>query len=214
MRLTKFAHSCVRVEHDGSVLLIDPGTLTERAALDGVDAVLITHEHADHLDVGALADALGRRPSTEIYTHPNVVGKLGELAGTATTVVAGDEFTAAGLPVRAYGGLHAIIHPDIPRVANLGFLLGDPDGANLYHPGDSFDVPGDAHVHTLFVPVSAPWLKMSEVIEFTRQVAPRRAYALHDGLYTDFALGLVQNLMGNLAHTEYARLEPGTGTDV
>jgi L-ascorbate metabolism protein UlaG (beta-lactamase superfamily) len=215
MRLTKFSHSCVRLERDDGVLLIDPGTLSEREALDGVDAVLVTHEHFDHLDTDALADALGKRPSARVYTHPDVAGKLSDLSGVVETVVAGDEFTAAGFRVRAYGGLHAIIHPEIPRVANLGFLVEDPDGdGNIYHPGDSFDVPGDIAVDTLFVPVSAPWLKMSEAIEFTRQVAPRRAYALHDGLYKDIALNLVKNLMGNLSRTEFDRLTPGQQIEV
>ncbi|MCW2640849.1 MAG: beta-lactamase protein, partial [Dactylosporangium sp.] len=120
MRLTKFSHSCIRLERDGAVLVIDPGSLSEREALDGVDAVLITHEHFDHLDVEALTDALGKRPTIEVYTHPDVMEKLGDLSAAANPVVAGDEFTAAGLHVRAYGGLHAIIHPELPRVANLG----------------------------------------------------------------------------------------------
>jgi L-ascorbate metabolism protein UlaG (beta-lactamase superfamily) len=214
MRLTKFSHSCVRLERDGGVLLIDPGTLSEREALDGIDAVLVTHEHFDHLDVDALTEALGKQPSVEVYTHPDVAEKLSALSGVVNFVVAGDEFTAAGFRVRAYGGLHAIIHPDIPRIANLGFLIEDPDGGgNVYHPGDSFEVPTDVRVDSLLVPVSGPWLKMAEAIDFTRQVAPRRAYALHDGLYNDFALGLVKNLMGNLSGTEFARLEPGQQVD-
>jgi L-ascorbate metabolism protein UlaG (beta-lactamase superfamily) len=215
MRLTKFSHSCVRLERDGSALLIDPGMLSEREALDGVDAVLVTHEHVDHLDVEALADALGKQPGTQVYTHPDVLPKLGELSGVINPVVAGDEFTAAGFRIRAYGGLHAIIHPEIPRIANLGFFIeGDGEAGSVYHPGDSFDVPGDAQVDTLFVPVSAPWLKMSEAIEFTRQVAPQRAFALHDGLYNDIALGLVNNLMGNLSRTDFARLTPGQQVDL
>ena len=48
MRITKFGHACVRLEHDGTSLLVDPGMFTDREAVDGVDAVLITHEHADH----------------------------------------------------------------------------------------------------------------------------------------------------------------------
>lgn len=140
MRLKKYTHSCVRIEHDGAVLVIDPGTFTERAALDGVDAVLITHEHVDHLDVDALADALAKRPTVTVHTNPAVVSKLDALAGVVTAVESGESFTAAGIPVRAYGGLHAEIHPEIPRVPNLGFLLNDM----VYHPGDSFDVPQDA----------------------------------------------------------------------
>jgi L-ascorbate metabolism protein UlaG (beta-lactamase superfamily) len=210
MRLTKFSHSCVRVEHGGGVMVIDPGGLSERESLDGVDAVLITHEHFDHLDVEKLADALGKRPAIEVYTHPDVVAKLGDLATSATPVVAGDEFTAAGLRVRAYGGLHAIIHPELPRVANIGFFIEATDGdGGVYHPGDSFDVPTDARVDTLFVPVAGPWMKLAEAVEFVRQVAPRRAYAMHEAVLNETGFLVTDNNMKILVRTEYARLEPG-----
>jgi L-ascorbate metabolism protein UlaG (beta-lactamase superfamily) len=203
MRLTKFSHACVRLERDG-VLVIDPGSLSERAALDGADAVLITHEHFDHLNVEALTDALAARPSVRIFTHPEVTPKLGDLAEVVTEVSAGDDFDAAGFQVRTYGGLHAMIHPDFPRVANLGFFI-----EGVYHPGDSFDVPTDADVETLFVPVSGPWLKVSESVEFVRQVAPRRAYALHDGLLNKVGLQVHDHLLGQLGGCEYSRLSAG-----
>src|SRR6266480_1824931 len=122
MRLTKYSHSCVRFEGDG-VLVIDPGGFSERAALDGVDAVLITHEHADHLDLDALTEALAGRPAVRIFTPAEVLPKLGDLGSVTTAVGAGDDFTAAGFGVRAYGGRHAVIHPDVPSVANLGYLV-------------------------------------------------------------------------------------------
>lgn len=206
MRLTKFGHSCVRVEHDGAVLVIDPGAFSEPAALDGVDAVLVTHEHFDHLDVGQLTDALARRPSVTIHTHPSVLSKLDDLGEVTTAVESGERFEAAGIPVRAYGGWHAEIHPDLPRVPNLGFLIAD----SVYHPGDSFDVPTDAEVDTLFVPVSAPWLKLSEAVEFVRAVAPRRALALHDGLLNDAGHKVTDGNMTKLAGCDYARLPAGT----
>lgn len=205
MRVIKFSHSCVRIEQDGAVLVIDPGTFSEAEALDGVDAVLITHEHADHLDLDKVTDALAKRPAVTIHTHADVVEKLGDLKDVATAVRGGDEFTAAGLDVRTYGGLHALIHPDVPRVANLGFYIN-----GLYHPGDSFDVPTDAQVDTLFVPVSAPWLRVAEAVEFVRAVAPRRAFALHDGILNDNGHGLVTGLMSRLSKTSYARLDPGS----
>ncbi|MEO3743866.1 MBL fold metallo-hydrolase [Plantactinospora sp. B5E13] len=206
MRLTKYGHSCVRMEEDGAVLVIDPGTLTDRAALDGVDAVLITHEHADHLDVDALAETLGRRPSVTVHTHPEVAIRLDALDGVVHTVRSGDTFEAAGFRIRAYGGWHAEIHPDIPRVVNLGFLVND----SVYHPGDSFDVPEGAQVETLFVPISGPWLKLSESVDFVRAVGPRRAYALHDGLLGPAGLNVYDTNLSRLANCEYARLEPGT----
>src|SRR5438034_1122865 len=111
MRLTKYSHSCVRFEGDG-VLVIDPGGFSERAALDGVDAVLITHEHADHLDLDALTEALAGRPAVRIFTPAEVLPKLGDLGSVTTAVGAGDDFTAAGFGVRAYGGRPAGIRPD------------------------------------------------------------------------------------------------------
>jgi L-ascorbate metabolism protein UlaG (beta-lactamase superfamily) len=209
VRLTKYGHSCVRIEHDGAVLVIDPGSFTERAALDGVDAVLITHEHADHLDVDALADELGRRPSVTVHTHPEVVSKLDAVREAVTAVESGQSFPAAGMDVTAYGGWHALIHPDIPRVPNLGFLVND----SVYHPGDSFDVPEGAYVETLFVPVSAPWLKLAEAVDFVRAVAPRRAFALHDAILSDVGGTLTDGVMARLTACDYRRLAPGTSVD-
>jgi len=205
MRLLKYSHACVRVESDAAVLVIDPGAFTERTALDGADAVLITHEHFDHLDVDALADELGKRPSVTVFTHPEVAAKLDALAGAVSTVTSGDTFEAAGFAVRAYGGLHAEVHPDVPRVANLGFLVED----SFYHPGDSFDLPGGAGVDTLFVPISGPWLKISESVEFVRAIRPRRAFALHDCLLSDAGLAVYDANMARLSGCDYVRLAPG-----
>lgn len=206
MQLTKFGHSCVRIARDGAVLVIDPGGFTEPAALDGVDAVLITHEHFDHIDVDSLGDALAKRPSITVHTHPSVLPKLDGLGGVVSTVESGDSFEAAGFRIRAYGGWHAEIHPDIPLVPNLGFLIDD----QVYHPGDSFDVPDGVQVDTLFVPVSAPWLKLSEAVDFVRAVAPRRAFALHDALLSDAGNKVTDANMSRLSGCEYARLESGT----
>lgn len=207
MRVTKYSHSCVRVEDDGAVLAIDPGGLSEPEALDGVDAVLITHEHPDHLDVGRLADLLGKRPSVAVYTNASTAALLTELDGVVHRVEPGDEFTAAGFPVRVYGGLHAMIHPELPRVPNLAFFL---ERGGIYHPGDSFDVPEDAEVQTLFVPVGGSWLKIAEAVEFVRQIAPRQAFALHDGILNETGNGFVTANMQRLCHCDYARLTPGT----
>ncbi len=211
MRVTKFTHSCLRIEGDG-VLVVDPGAFSERSALAGADAVLVTHEHLDHLDVDALAAAMAARPETRVYTHAGVLPKLTDFRDAVTVVEPGQEFTAAGCTVRAYGGQHAVIHPDIPRIANLGYLISD-GRSNLYHPGDSFVPPDDEAVQTLFVPLNAPWAKLAESIDFARAVHPERAFALHDALLTDAGTGVYGGHLERLSGTRFARVAPGTTLD-
>ena len=208
MRITKFTHSCLRLEGDG-VLVVDPGVFSERSALTGADAVLITHEHPDHLDVEAVTEALTERPGLRVIAHPDVLAQLEGFADRFTGVEPGAEFTAAGFSVRAFGGQHAVIHPDIPRIANLGFLISD-DSSNLYHPGDSFVAPEGEAVETLFVPLHAPWAKLSESVDFARAVKPERAFALHDALLKDFAASIYDGHLERLSGTTYAHLTPGT----
>ena len=211
MRITKFTHSCLRLEGDG-VLVVDPGVFSERSALSGADAVLITHEHPDHLDVDALTGALAERPEIKVFMHADVRPKLPDFQDAVTTVEPGQGFTAAGFTVRAYGGQHAVIYPEIPRIANLGYLISD-GASNLYHPGDSFVVPDGEAVQTLFVPLNAPWAKVSESLDFARAIKPERAFALHDGLLNDNGVGLYGGMLERLSGTTYARLAPGTTID-
>ncbi|WP_306204759.1 MBL fold metallo-hydrolase [Actinoplanes sp. RD1] len=207
MRITKYTHSCLRFTGDG-VLVVDPGAWSERSALNDADAVLITHEHPDHLDVDALADAVARRPQLRVFAHPDVLPKLTAFSDVVTAVPPGTRFEAAGFTLSSYGGQHAVIHEDIPRVANLGFLVSD-GAQSVYTPGDSFTVP-DVHVDTLFVPLNAPWMKLSEAIDFVRKVRPGRAYALHDALLTATGAGVSNGHLERLGGTKYAQLAPET----
>ena len=207
MRVTKFTHSCLRIDGD-AVLVIDPGAFSERSALTGADAVLITHEHFDHLDVDALADAVAQHPGLRVFAHPDVLPKLTAFTDVVTAVQPGTEFSAAGYTVRAYGGEHAIIHPEIPRIANLGYVISDGTDT-VYTPGDSYTVP-DEHVDTLFVPINAPWMKLSEAIDFVRAVKPGRAFALHDSLLTDIGAQVSGGHLERLGGTKYARVAPGS----
>src|SRR2546422_9004688 len=109
MKLTKFTHACVRLEKDGKVLVLDPGTFSETdQALAGADAVLITHEHPDHVDVDAVTAALAASGSLTLFAPEGVAaqlrGKAPEAAGRIHAVAAGEEFDAAGFSVRSFGG--------------------------------------------------------------------------------------------------------------
>ncbi|MFG2946938.1 MBL fold metallo-hydrolase [Streptomyces adustus] len=206
MKLTKKAHSCVRLEKDGRTLVLDPGMFSEADAAAGAEAILVTHEHPDHFDEGRLRAALEADPDVEIWTLASVADQLSAaFPGRVHTVGHGDTFTAAGFDVQVHGELHAVIHPDIPRITNVGYLV---DGGRLFHPGDALTVP-DHPVETLMLPVMAPWNKISEVIDYVREVEPQRAYDIHDALLTDLARPIYDRQIGALGGTEHLRLSSG-----
>jgi L-ascorbate metabolism protein UlaG (beta-lactamase superfamily) len=206
MKFTKMSHSCVRLEKDGQVLVIDPGGFSEQDAAAGADVLLVTHEHPDHFDEARLRAALEARPGAQIWTLKSVADQLAPaFPGRVHTVGHGDTFTAAGFDIQVHGELHAVIHPDIPRITNVGYLV--DDGA-VFHPGDALTVP-DRPVETLMLPVMAPWNKISEVIDYVREVEPQRAYDIHDALLTDLARPIYDRQIGALGGTEHLRLAPG-----
>lgn len=178
MQLTKHRHSCIRIDDGDRTLVLDPGVFSDLdAALDGADAVLITHEHRDHIDADRVRAAAAADPRLRIWAPQAVAAQLADLGEQVVAVGPGESFEAAGFAVRTFGGQHALIHPLIPIVANVGYLIDDA----VYHPGDSLAVPSES-VETLLLPSMAPWARVSDLIDFAIAVRAPRAYPIHDFL--------------------------------
>ena len=182
MQLTKHAHACVTLAKDDVRIVIDPGTLTPDAAAAVADAqaVLITHEHFDHFDEKLIAQALEDRPELRVFGPGSVVGRWAARRGQVRAVAAGEQLSIAGFDIAVFGELHALIHRDVPRVANVGYLV----DSELYHPGDAYHVP-DAAVPTLLLPTSGPWTKLGEAADYVREVAPQRLIQIHEVLLSE-----------------------------
>ena len=209
MRITKFEHACVRLEHEGTVVVIDPGVFTRPEALAGAHAVLITHEHPDHLHVPHLAGS-----DAAVHTIDAVAAAIRAedpaVAERVTVIAPGERFDV-GVPVHAVGELHAVIHPELPRIHNSGYVV-HLGGTAVYHPGDALTGPGE-DVDLLCLPVSAPWLKASEAIDFARDVAAPRSLAIHDRVYSEAGLGIVDGHLARFlepAGLAYSRIADGT----
>lgn len=218
MKLTKYTHSCVRLEKDGRVLVLDPGNFSESAeALEDAEAVLVTHEHADHIDVPVVVEALRANGALAVFAPARVAGQLQDKAtgedARIHAVNPGSTFQAAGFTVRSFGGQHALIHPQIPVVANIGYLIDD----NVYHPGDSFVIPDGTSVRTLLVPLHAPWSKSAEVLDFVIGVRAPKAFQIHDGLLNENGLKIVEGhvqRIGAKYGTEYTHLAARESVEV
>jgi L-ascorbate metabolism protein UlaG (beta-lactamase superfamily) len=201
MRLTHHGHACLLIQTDSARLLIDPGSFSAGFESEReLTAVLVTHQHLDHLDTDRLPALLEANPGAELVADEASAAQLAELGITARAVGPGERMELGGAVVETVGGRHAVIHPEIPAPPNVGYLV---DGT-LLHPGDSFHVP-DRPVEVLALPTGAPWLKASEAIDYLRAVGPRVAVPIHEKTLS--MPGMVYGLFDRLA-------PPGTSVRV
>jgi L-ascorbate metabolism protein UlaG (beta-lactamase superfamily) len=210
VHVQKFGHSCLLVSEGDARVLLDPGTFSHGFEdLRGLTAVLITHQHADHCDLDRLAPLLAANPAARVYTDEATASQLDDRGLDPVVAIAGEHFDAGGLAVDVIGHHHAVIHPDIPVIPNVGYLV----GGRVFHPGDQLTVP-DRPVEVLAIPAVAPWLKVSEAVEYLRAVAPRVAIPIHDGITTvpQLYLGLLRQL--GPEDTRFLVLDDGEPADL
>jgi L-ascorbate metabolism protein UlaG (beta-lactamase superfamily) len=170
---------------------------------NNIVAIVITHEHADHFDSDLLASIYDKNPDSVLISLKSVTQEMPDHKSQAVT--AGDVVTVGPFDLEFFGGTHAEIHPDIPLIDNLGVLINQ----KLYYPGDSFALPNKP-IDVLALPVSAPWLKISETIEFLIAVKPRLVFPTHDAILSPSGKGIADRLVPIFAEklgTSYTRLD-------
>lgn len=186
--ITRFGHAALLVESDATRILIDPGTFCGDAvfALTDLDAIVVTHQHPDHLDVERAPALLEANPEAVLISDPETAEKatFGDWFANAD----GIETAVGDLYVHGIGAQHAQILPEIARIANVGVVISDGTTA-LFHPGDTYEyAPGGIDV--LAVPLGAPWAKLSETVEFVQRVAPAAILPIHDCTIAEVAHGM------------------------
>lgn len=190
MRITKLGHCCMLIETDSLNILTDPGDYTTaQDDIKGIDIVLITHEHGDHLHVESLKKVLINNPSAKIITNISVKKILEKENIDAELLSNGMRKEFNGVVIEGYGGWHAEIYKDISPVENTGFFIND-----FFYPGDALIVPG-RKVKVLALPVAGPWIKVSEAIEYGLKINPEIAFPVHDAM-------LMEGRKGNVNHAK------------
>jgi len=153
--LTWLGQAGFRLEIDGASFLVDPWVSPHESRLipspplalagEGVDGVLITHEHLDHLDLPFLPLLLERSPHASLALPAPVV-PLVEPIVPASQIVAvqpGDTVELAGLEVHVVPAFHGVTMEDAygdgssvgGRPRFVGYVLAGAQ--RIYHAGDT-----------------------------------------------------------------------------
>ena len=165
------------VEEREARILIDPGVWSSgQGELKDLDAILITHEHQDHLDPKCIKVIMQNNPAVKIYTNQGVGKILSENSILCQFLKNGQAINIRGVIIEAFGEKHATIHPEFPIVDDTGYMIAE----KFFYPGDAFHIP-DKPVNILALPVVAPWMKSSEAIDYALRINPKVAIPVHDG---------------------------------
>jgi L-ascorbate metabolism protein UlaG (beta-lactamase superfamily) len=214
MRITHCGHAAVLVETDGARILIDPGNLSDRwHGMTGLEAVLITHQHPDHVDPDAVPRLLAVNRAATVFVEPSIAdlvgeGKLPPLGASVRSLVPDDQAVVGDVLITAVGGQHAVIHRDIPRIGNVGYVLRSEGQPTFFHPGDALDTT-PAGVDVLAVPAYGPWAAMKETIDFVRTVGALEGFLIHDELLSDRGRALVFDRINEMTDTRLIDLRGG-----
>ena len=204
MEITKLGHCCLVIKVDGVTIMTDPGIFsTSQNDAHGIDLVLYTHEHPDHLHIESLVQVMKNNPEMKIIAN-SAVGKLLVEAGIAHDVLEGTSSTTfKGVTIEACDAKHEEIFEEIGQVQNTGFFIAN----KLFYPGDAFKEPGKP-VDILALPVAGPWCKLADAIRYALRVKPRVAFPVHDGIVKDGILRVVHGLPGKVLPEHGIAFEP------
>lgn len=185
MKITKLGHCCFVAEPKAGVrIMTDPGARSYSGTSNterNISAVIITHEHQDHLHIDSLKEILGNNPSAVVITNGAVGHILAEAGVSFTKIEEGETYDLEGVKIIGFGNTHAVIYDTYGQVQNTGYMID-----SLCYPGDAFHYPNE-NVDILALPVAGPWMKISDAIEYAKNINPRIAFPVHDAIIQDFA---------------------------
>jgi L-ascorbate metabolism protein UlaG (beta-lactamase superfamily) len=183
LTVTFVGHGTLMFDFGGKTIHVDPyGKLTDYAKLPKADAILITHDHADHLDPAAIAAI--RTPATVVVMSPSCVGKLDGLVMTN-----GESRTVLGIQTEAVPAYNVVNkrdngQPFHPKGAGNGYLLSFGD-KRIYVAGDTEDTPemrALRGIDVAFLPMNLPYTMTPEMVAAAaKALQPKVLYPYHYG---------------------------------
>jgi L-ascorbate metabolism protein UlaG (beta-lactamase superfamily) len=176
----------VTLKTPSKTLVIDPVDVKPRD-FKNVDAVLITHEHYDHMDPSLISE-LQKSTQCAVLADPTSVKKLRHLISPEKLVEArpGSEVKFDSVSVK----VESCNHP--PATTPVSFIITSEDDIKVFHTADSLPFPEMATIgereklDLVFCTVGiAPSTSPETGFEIARLTKPKVAVPYHTGSSAD-----------------------------
>jgi L-ascorbate metabolism protein UlaG (beta-lactamase superfamily) len=210
MKVTKYGHACLILDHGEQRLIIDPGAYTRLPVdLGRVRTIIVSEEHPDHFNIDNLKRIMAQSPEAKVYTTKVVAEQLTK-GGVPCEGVEGESLVDAdGFKVKLREGAHAPVNGHSPcRVLTVQV------GQFLYYPSDSFIPIGDM-VQILATPTYGPWYNLDDALKFLQAVRSEVVFATHNTPNSEVSPMDTHRFLEALAGSgrEWVRLATGESRD-
>ena len=183
MKITKFGHCCLLIEENGVKILTDPGMYTtDQNEIKGIDYVVVTHEHGDHLHMDSVKSIIANNPNVKIICNSAVGAILQKELIAFEIVEDGQKSQMGSVMIEGHGTKHAEIFEEFAQVLNTGYLFNN----KLFYPGDALYNPKKP-VEVLAFPTAGSWANIKESINYVFDVKPKKCFPVHDGNFKSHA---------------------------
>lgn len=124
MKIKKIGHCCLLINYKGLNFLTDPGNYSDvQNDINGIDIIIITHEHQDHFHIESVKKILKNNPNAQIITNKAVAKILAEDNIKSKIIGENEQFTINNVLIEGFGHEHAEIYKTWGSVENTGYFI-------------------------------------------------------------------------------------------
>ncbi|MGE5342239.1 MAG: MBL fold metallo-hydrolase [Candidatus Omnitrophota bacterium] len=205
LNITFFGHGSLMFTFNKLMIQVDPySAVADYSKLPPADLILITHEHQDHLDPGALSQI--RTAKTQLV----LTAACAEKVSGGKVMANGESQTIDGIKIEAVPAYN-IEHkradgtPFHPKGRGNGYVL-TFGNKRVYVAGDTENIPEMKQLKDIdvaFLPMNLPYTMTPDMVaEAAKMIKPRVLYVYHfNPEVTDFFTRL-SNLMKGVGGVE------------
>ena len=183
MKITKFAQSCIMIEHNDEKILIDPGVIfTKEETIQkwmNPNYILVTHKHQDHFDEETVKKIIGS--STSIYSSHEVADAYQDIKFFTTHE--NNLMLMGGLEVQVTKAIHGytpLLKGGKEINEGLGFIIDDGQ-KTIYHTGDTISFQNKIACNVILLPFNNHGLVMGpfEAALFAKETGANIIIPMH-----------------------------------